>query len=148
MAWEQASLRKFTAWRRYGESTTLELLKLHDASAAVQDDIGFASFVVAQAAFTFLREPEPIDKDRVYWNKHPPQPVRLQVMSRFVLKFAGEFRPDVRATLTQPRYKCLMDAVSSLMWSRHEPRLAVSSARLHCFGVTTLTEVRNCRNFE
>ena len=38
-------------------------------------------------------------------------------MSRYVLKFSGEFRPGIRETLTQPRYQSLMDAVSRLMWT-------------------------------
>jgi hypothetical protein len=38
-------------------------------------------------------------------------------MSRFVVNFGGEFRPEVRKTLTQPRYQALMDAVSRLMWT-------------------------------
>jgi len=95
----------------------VDLLKLEDAPTGVQDDVAFACFVVAQAAFTFLREPEPIDQNTVYGRTHPPQPVRLQLMSRFVLKFSGEFRPGVRDTLTQPRYQSLMDAVSRLMWT-------------------------------
>jgi hypothetical protein len=99
-----------------GRKVILELLNLESAPTSVQDDVAFACFVVAQAAFTFLREPKPIDKDTVYWDTHPPQPVRLRLMSRFVLKFSGEFRPGVRETLTQPRYQSLMDAVSRLMW--------------------------------
>ena len=95
----------------------LEFLNLRDAPVAVQDDVTVACFVVAQGAFTFLREPKPIDKDKVYWDTHPPQPVRLQLMSRYVLKFIGEFPSGVRDTMTQPRYQSLMDAVSRLMWT-------------------------------
>jgi hypothetical protein len=100
-----------------GRKPLIELLHLTDASAAIQDNVIFAAFVVAQAAFTFVREPEPIDKDKVYWSTHPPQPVRLHLMSRYVLKFCGEFKHNVRQTLTQPRYQALMDAVSRLMWT-------------------------------
>ena len=32
--------------------------------------------------------------------------------------------------------------------NRRGPRVTVSFALLHCFGVTILTEVRNCRNLE
>jgi hypothetical protein len=39
-------------------------------------------------------------------------------MSRYVLKFAAEFRPSVRDTLTQHRYQSLMDIVSRLMWAK------------------------------
>jgi hypothetical protein len=100
-----------------GRAVVLDFLNLRDAPVAVQDDVTVACFVVAQAAFTFLREPNPIDEDKVYWDTHPPQPVRLQLMSRYVLKFIGEFRPGARNTMTQPRYQSLMDAVSRLMWT-------------------------------
>ena len=106
-----------------GRSVPLQLLELADAPASVQGDVAVACFVVAQAAFTFLREPIPIDKDKVYWGTHPPQPLfRLQLMSRYVLKFATEFRPGVCQTLTQPRYQSLMDAVSRLMWVKGKRR--------------------------
>ncbi len=101
-----------------GRPALLELLNLKDAPTNVQDDIAVASFVVGQAAFTFLREPKPIEKNKVYWDTHPPQPVRLQLMSRYVRKFSSEFRPGIRETLTQPRYQALMDAVSRLMWAK------------------------------
>jgi hypothetical protein len=106
-----------------GRPAILKLLNLEHAPIPVQDVGTLACFVVAQAAFTFLREPEPIDKDTVYWQTHPPQPVRLQLMSRYVLKFIGEFRPDVRVTLTQQWYQRLMDAISRLMWAngKHAP---------------------------
>jgi len=100
-----------------GRPLLLDLLNVEDAPTTVQDD-AVACFVVAQAAFTFLREPEPVDKDKVYWGTHPPQPIRLHLMSRFVLKFSGEFRPAIRETLTQLRYQSLMDAMSRLMWTR------------------------------
>lgn len=93
-------------------------LDLEGAPRSLQDLIAFACFVVAHAAFTFLREPQPIDKDRVYWHTHPPQPVRLQLMSRFMVKFIDEFRPEVREIITQPWYQSLMDTVSALMWAR------------------------------
>jgi len=42
--------------------------------------------------------------------------VRLQLISRFVVKFIGEFRPAVRDSITPPRYQTLMEVVSRLMW--------------------------------
>lgn len=101
-----------------GRALALKFLNLKDAPVAVQDDVMVSCFVVAQAAFTFLREPKPVEKDEVYWDTHPPQPVRLQLMSRHVLKFLSEFRPGVRDTMTQPRYQTLMDTVSRLMWTK------------------------------
>lgn len=100
-----------------GRDALLKLLQLEDATVTVQDDVAFACFVVAQAAFTFLREPEPLTGDTVYWRTHPPQPVRLHLMSRYVLKFSSEFRPGLRDTMTQPRYQALMNSVSQLMWT-------------------------------
>jgi hypothetical protein len=114
-----------------GRQTLLELLKIELLPTTVQNDMAVACFVVAQAAFSFLREPEPVDKDRVYWATHPPQPVRLQLMSRFVLKFSSEFAPNVRETLTQPRYQSLMDAVSLVMWIKG--RHAVIWQQHHAF---------------
>jgi len=124
--WRQGREADADGWAAYltlafwllsgGRPVLLQLLNLGDAPASVQDDVAVACFVVAQAAFTFLREPQPIDNDKVYWHTHPLQPVRLQLMSRYVLKFAAEFRPGVRETLTQPKYQSLMDAVSRLMW--------------------------------
>lgn len=125
--WQQAFEADADGWAAYltlnqwvlagGRPVTMNFLNLQDAPASTQDVVGFACFFVAQAAFTFLREPHPIDQDKVYWEKHPPQPVRLQLMSRFVVKFIDEFRPDVRQTIAQPWYGSLMDAVSRLMWT-------------------------------
>jgi hypothetical protein len=54
-----------------GRPALLELLNLNAVPTNVQDDVAVACFVVAQAAFTFLHEPQPIDKDRVYWDTQP-----------------------------------------------------------------------------
>lgn len=65
-----------------GRPVLLKLLGLEDAPTADQDAVASACFVAAQAAFTFVRQPEPIDKDKVYWDTHPLQSVRLELMSR------------------------------------------------------------------
>ncbi len=108
---------------RDGQRVIVELLKLQHASNEAKDDVAFACFVVAQAAFTFLREPEPLTTNTIRFRTHPPQAVRLHLMSRFVLKFSSEFRPHIRQTMTQPRYQSLMDTVSRLMWTngKHAP---------------------------
>ena len=125
--WQQAFEADADGWASYltlnqwvlaaGRPVTMKFLNLEDAPPSVQDIAGFACFFVSQAAFTFLRVPRPIDKNKVYWEKHPPQPVRLKLMSRFVVKFIDEFRPDVRQTITEPWYNSLMDAVSALRWT-------------------------------
>lgn len=99
-----------------GRQTIVEMLSVQDAATAVQDDVVFACFVVAQAAFTFLRQPEPLTKELVYRRTHPPQAFRLQLMSRWEMKFITDFRPALRESMTQHRYQSLMDIVSGLMW--------------------------------
>ena len=94
----------------------LQLLGLKEAPRSTQDAVAFACFIAAHAAFC-LRRPHPMDKDKVYWQAHPPQPVRLQLMSRYVVKFIGEFRPDVRESLTQRWYQSLMDTMSRVIWT-------------------------------
>ena len=100
-----------------GRQAASEVLNIEDSPSEVQDDVVFACFIVAQAGFTFLREPEMLTRDTVYRRTHPPQLVRLQVMSRYVLKFSNESRPALRKTMTQARYQSLMDAVSAVMWT-------------------------------
>lgn len=100
-----------------GRQAASHTLNIEDSPPDVQDDVSFACFLVAQAGFTFLRDPEPLPKDMVYWDTHPLQPVRLQLMSRYALKFSNELRPNLRKTMTQARYQSLMDAVSAVMWT-------------------------------
>jgi len=100
-----------------GRQAASEILNIEDSPSEVQDDVVFACFIVAQAGFTFLREPELLTQDTVYRRTHPPQLVRLQVMSRYVLKFSNESRPALRKAMTQARYQSLMDAVSTVMWT-------------------------------
>ncbi len=94
----------------------LKLLGLEQATKLAQDAVAFACFVAAHAAFC-LRRPQPMDMDKVYWHSHPPQPVRLQLMSRHVVKFIGECRGGVQETLTQQWYQSLIDTLSRLMWT-------------------------------
>ncbi|OFV97156.1 MAG: hypothetical protein A3H28_14685 [Acidobacteria bacterium RIFCSPLOWO2_02_FULL_61_28] len=108
----------------------LKLLSLENAPPSAQDAVAFACFVVAHAAFV-LRHPEPIDKNKVYWETHPPQPVRLQLMSRFVVKFMNEFRPSVRETLTQPWYQSLMNTLTRLIWTSDNDA-AIWHEQAHC----------------
>jgi hypothetical protein len=75
---------------------------------AVADERRYRSAGHARRAATRLNE----------WTApQPPQLVRLQVMSRYVLKFSNESRPALRKTMTQARYQSLMDAVSTVMWT-------------------------------
>jgi hypothetical protein len=94
----------------------LNLLNLEDAPETTQDVVAFTCFVAAHAAFS-LRQPEPIDLAKIYWQAHPPQPVRLQLMSRYVVKFIDEFKPSVRDAVSQPWYQLLMDTVSRVIWT-------------------------------
>jgi hypothetical protein len=95
-----------------------DMLAIRDLPLEGQDSITFSCFLVAQAGFTFLREPDILDKHRVYHkNTHPPQTVRLHLMSRFVQKWVTEFRPALREVITQARYQSLMDAVSRVIWT-------------------------------
>jgi hypothetical protein len=101
-----------------GRQLAIDFLQIQHVPKDVQDGVIFSCFVVAQAAFTFLREPDALDKDRAYHiNTHPPQPVRLKIMSSVVMKFSGEFVPSLRTWMTAARYQSLMTATSKAMWS-------------------------------
>jgi len=51
---------------------------------------------------------------------HPPQSLRLNTLTAFVRKWTGEFRPALQVWMTQQRYRSLLDAVSSVIWTgRH-----------------------------
>jgi hypothetical protein len=101
-----------------GRRAATDTLGIQDVPSETQDASIFSCFLVAQAGYTFLREPDVLDKHRVYYvNTHPPQSVRLHLMSRFVSKFVGEFRPALREFMTQARYQALMDAVSKVVWT-------------------------------
>ncbi len=100
-----------------GRNAISHLLGIQDLPPESHDAISFSCFLVAQAAFTFLREPELLDRDKAYRRTHPPQPVRLQVMSRFARKWSTEFRPTLYRWMTQARYQLMMDAVSAVIWT-------------------------------
>jgi hypothetical protein len=105
-------------WLMSGRHAAVEMLGMQDVPPATQDAIIFSCFLAAQAAYTFLREPDVLDTHRVYHvNTHPPQSVRLHLMSRFALKFIAEFRPALQEWLTQARYQAMMDAVSRVVWA-------------------------------
>ena len=100
-----------------GRPAVVKLLRLEDAPTSTQDVIAFSCFVVTQAAFTFLRVPLPLDRFPANRQTHPIQPLRLNLMSRFVIKFSNEFRAAVQEVLTQSWYQSLMDEVTRLMWT-------------------------------
>jgi hypothetical protein len=81
-----------------GREAAFQLLQIEHLQPDLQDRVLFSCFLVAQAGFTFLREPETLDKDTAYQHTHPPQSVRLHLLTRFVMKWCSEFCPALHDT--------------------------------------------------
>ena len=90
-------------------------LNIEQLLPELQDQVLFSCFLVAAAGFTFLREPETLDNDNAYRRTHPPQAVRLNLLTRHVRKWCTEFRPALHTWMTQKRFQSLMDAVSTVI---------------------------------
>lgn len=102
---------------REGRAPLAALIALDQVSTDALDAVACAGVLAGHSAFMFFSEPGRIDKDVVYWQTHPLQPVRLNMVSGHALKFASEFRPTLHATYTQPWYQALMEAVSGAVWN-------------------------------
>ena len=100
-----------------GRRLAVQLLQLEDVSTERQEEILFSCFLTAVAGFTFLREPESLDTDTAYRRTHPPQSLRLRMVTGFIRKWASDFRPTLFSWMTNDRFRVLMDAVSAVVWT-------------------------------
>jgi transposase len=99
-----------------GRQLVVQLLQIEHLPFEMQDRAAFGCFFAAVAGFTFLREPESLENDDAYRRTHPPQSLRLKLLSGFIMKWASEFRPALHAWMTEERYGAILDAVSSVVW--------------------------------
>ena len=100
-----------------GRQQALSGLNIESVSPDLQDAILFSCFIVTATGFTFLRQPESLDRDTAYRRTHPPQSVRLNFLTWFVMKWCREFRPALSASMTRVRYQSLVDVVASVVWT-------------------------------
>jgi hypothetical protein len=99
-----------------GRQQALSGLDIEGISPALQDAALFSCFLVTATGFTFLRQPESLDRDTAYLRTHP-QSVRLNLLTWFVMKWCREFRPALGASMTRARYQSLVDVVASVVWT-------------------------------
>lgn len=69
------------------------LLKLEREQSGVQDEILFALFVVAVAAYLFLRPAPDLDPIEIYKLTHPPQAARMNFLMQETMGWCSHNRP-------------------------------------------------------
>jgi hypothetical protein len=75
------------------------------------DEILLSSFIIAVAAFFFVREPDVCDERTIYKLTHPPQAARMHEVMRNVQDWCKQNRPALEAWMTLARFQVLMHAV-------------------------------------
>lgn len=75
----------------------LTLLKLDAEPATFQDQVLFAIFVVAVAAYLFLRPAPDLDPITIYTLSHPPQAARMNFLMHEAIGWCRQNRPDLEA---------------------------------------------------
>jgi len=75
------------------------------------DEILLSSFIIAVAAFFFVREPAVCDDCTIYKLTHPPQAARMNEVMHNVRNWCKQNRPALEAWMTPTRFQVLMHAV-------------------------------------
>jgi hypothetical protein len=97
-----------TSERREGVRGLLGHRGISDDSV---DEILLSSFVIAVAAFFFVREPDVCDERTIYKLTHPPQAARMNEVMHNVQAWCRQNRPALVAWMTLARFQVLMQAV-------------------------------------
>lgn len=91
----------------------LDVLGQKDKPTEMQDQILLSSFIIAVAAFFFLRPPQVLTATTAYQLTHPPQAARMNLAMKAIQSWCAQNRPALVAWMTLERFQNLMRAVAS-----------------------------------
>jgi hypothetical protein len=86
-------------------------LKIDAAPANVQDEVMFAIFVVAVAAYLFVRPAFDLDRVTIYKDSHPPQAARMHFLMDQTEGWCSYNRPDLIPWM-RGQFQSLMSATA------------------------------------
>ena len=99
-----------------GRTQAVELLGCGEAQIRAQDEVLFASFVMAVGAFLFVQPPGTLDPSKIYKRSHPPQSARMNWIMHAAIGWCQQNRPDLATWITKDRFQMLMRAVAAATW--------------------------------
>jgi len=99
-----------------GRTQAVDLLGCSEAQTSTQDEVLFASFVVAVGAFLFVQPPRPLDPAKIYKRSHPPYSARMNWIMHAAIGWCQQNRPDLEAWMNKDRFQMLMRAVAGATW--------------------------------
>ena len=99
-----------------GRTQAVELLGCGEAQIHTQDEVLFASFVMAVGAFLFVQPPGTLDPSKIYKRSHPPQSARMNWIMHAAIAWCQQNRPELKAWMTRERFQMLMRAVAEASW--------------------------------
>lgn len=94
----------------------LDVLGQNDKPTDVQDQVLLSSFIIAVAAFFFVRPPQVLTASTAYRLTHPPQAARMNLVMKAVQSWCVQNRPALVDWMTLDRFQTLMRAVASATW--------------------------------
>jgi hypothetical protein len=89
----------------------LILLKIDAQQTSVQDEVLFSLFVVAVAAYLFVRPAPDLNPIDIYKLTHPPQAARMNFLMQEAIGWCSHNRPDLEAWM-KSRFQSLMRATA------------------------------------
>lgn len=92
----------------------LTLLKLEAKQTSVQDEVLFSLFVVAVAAYLFVRPAPDLNPIEIYKLTHPPQAVRMNFLMQEAIGWCSQNRPHLEAWM-KGRFQSLMRATAEAL---------------------------------
>jgi hypothetical protein len=94
----------------------LDVLSYKDNPTEVQDQALLSSFIIAVAAFFFVRPPQVLTATSAYQLTHPPQAARMNLLMKAVQTWCVQNRSSLVDWMTLDRFQSLMRAVASATW--------------------------------
>ncbi len=101
-------------------SPTITLLERNSAPVDDQDEVLFASIVVAIGAYFVLHPVPQLDAKNVYSLRHPPHPVRLNSLMETAIGWCKQNRSGLEDRMGPERFNSLLSIVASLVWEFDE----------------------------
>jgi hypothetical protein len=95
--------------------SAVDLLRLAGEAAERQDQVLLSCFVLAVAAYLFLRPAPTLDSVNIYRLTHPPQAARMNLIMHDAIAWCKQNRPHLVAWMTVERFQVLMAAVAEAM---------------------------------
>jgi hypothetical protein len=127
-------------------SPTISSLAMDAAFTNDQDVLLFGCIVVAIGAYFVLHPVPQLDAKNVYELRHPPHPVRLNLLMETAIGWCKQNRPGLEDYMTPQRFDSLLSIVANLVWEFDDHKIQdwrsqISFLKTHG-GASYITELQ------